>query len=139
MKAAKTYSTAGAFRRALEDRLESISREEHIDLQRVRRQVAFDRLLVRLFLGSNPLWLLKGGYALELKLAVARTTKDVDLGVQFPPGGGEDLPDAILAALQDAAGQPSDDFFEFSIGEATMDLDGAPYGGARFPVEAKNL
>lgn len=108
-----------------------------MDLQRVRRQVAFDRLLVRLFAGGNSPWLLKGGYALELKLALARTTKDVDLGLQFLPGGNYDLPDAILAALQDAAAQSSADFFEFSIGEATMDLDGAPYGGARFPIEAK--
>ena len=28
------------------------------------------------------------------------------------------------------------DFFSFSIGEAMLDLDAAPYGGARFPVEA---
>ncbi|MBA3976491.1 MAG: hypothetical protein C0504_19975 [Candidatus Solibacter sp.] len=27
------------------------------------------------------------------------------------------------------------DFFVFRIGEATMDLDGPPYGGARYPVE----
>ncbi len=28
------------------------------------------------------------------------------------------------------------DFFSFRIGEAMMDLDGAPYGGARYPVES---
>ena len=28
------------------------------------------------------------------------------------------------------------DFFVFLIGEPTMDLDAAPYGGARYPIEA---
>src|SRR5206468_1065085 len=28
------------------------------------------------------------------------------------------------------------DFFSFRIGEAMMDLDGTPYGGARYPVES---
>lgn len=45
----KSYSTAFAFRRALEDRLNAASKAEGVDLQRMRRQVAFDRLLVRLF------------------------------------------------------------------------------------------
>ena len=77
----KSYATASAFRRALEDRLAAASKAENIDLQRLRRQVAFDRLLVRLFAEGNPPWRLKGGYALELKLAVARTTRDLDLGL----------------------------------------------------------
>lgn len=77
----KTYSTASAFRRALEDRLNAESKAKGIDLQRMRRQVAFDRLLVRLFSEGNPPWRLKGGYALELKLSIARTTRDLDLGL----------------------------------------------------------
>jgi hypothetical protein len=28
------------------------------------------------------------------------------------------------------------DFFSFLVGKATSDLEGAPYGGARYPVEA---
>lgn len=77
----KSYSTAFAFRRALEDRLNAASKAEGVDLQRMRRQVAFDRLLVRLFAEGNPPWRLKGGYALELRLSVARTTRDLDLGL----------------------------------------------------------
>lgn len=45
----KKYATPAAFRRALEDRLQAIAKKEGIDLQRLRRQVAFDRLLARLF------------------------------------------------------------------------------------------
>jgi len=44
---------------------------------------AFDRLLCRLFAKPNAPWLLKGGYALELRLKTARTTRDMDLAVVF--------------------------------------------------------
>jgi hypothetical protein len=50
----KKYATAAAFRRALEDRLQDIAGKESVDLQRLRRQVAFDRLLARLFQGGQP-------------------------------------------------------------------------------------
>jgi hypothetical protein len=128
----KSYSTANAFRRALEDRLHAASKAEDIDLQRMRRQVAFDRLLVRLFAEGNPPWQLKGGYALELKLALARTTRDLDLGLSAGIVSGTKL----LEALQSAATKDTGDYFVYSIGEAVMDLDGAPYGGSRYPVEA---
>ena len=35
----RTYATAGAFRRALEERLKSMSQAEQIDINRLRRQV----------------------------------------------------------------------------------------------------
>jgi hypothetical protein len=43
------YATAAAFRVALETRLKAISTAERADLQRLRRQVSFDRLLARFF------------------------------------------------------------------------------------------
>jgi hypothetical protein len=43
---------------------------EQIDLNRLRRLVSFDRLLARLFRDEAPPWVLKGGYALELALAI---------------------------------------------------------------------
>ena len=64
----KRYATAAAFRRALEDRLQDIAGKEGVDLQRLRRQVAFDRLLARLFQVGQPHalpWVLKGGYAMS--------------------------------------------------------------------------
>ena len=39
--------------------------------------------------------------------------------------------------LQKAASVPLGDWFAFSIGSPVMDLDAAPYGGARYPVEAR--
>jgi hypothetical protein len=78
----KKYATAAAFRRALEDKLQDIAGKEGVDLQRLRRQVAFDRLLARLSQAGQPRvppWVLKGGYAMELRIKAARTTKDIDL------------------------------------------------------------
>jgi len=46
---AKSYQTAGALRTAPETRLQTRAREAGTDLQRLRRQVAFDRFLARMF------------------------------------------------------------------------------------------
>jgi hypothetical protein len=127
----KSYATAFAFRRALEDRLNVASKTEGVDLQRMRRKVAFDRLLVRLFAEGSPPWRLKGGYALELKLSIARATRDLDLGLSSGMLPGDEL----LESLQNAAARNTGDFFVYAIGEPVMDLDGAPYGGSRHPVE----
>ena len=47
------YQTARAFRAALEDRLKQTAHAQRLDLMRLRRQVAFDRLLARLFSESE--------------------------------------------------------------------------------------
>jgi hypothetical protein len=140
----KRYATAAAFRRALEDRLQDIAGNEGVDLQRLRRQVAFDRLLARLFQAAQPRalpWVLKGGYAMELRIKAARTTKDIDLTIRsvFSPGDKKDEQKnlVVLENLQEAAGFGSEDFFVYTIGEPISDLAAAPYGGARFPVEAR--
>lgn len=130
----KKYATATAFRRALEDRLKGIADKERLPLQRLRREVAFDRLLARLFAQEGAPWVLKGGYAMELRFKEARATKDIDLGLREALGTGED---ALLAALRAAASRDLGDFFVYEFGAAMMDLDGAPYGGSRFPVAAQ--
>lgn len=127
------YATGAALRTALEARLKEIAKTEGIELQRLRRQVAFDRFLARLFLRSQTQWVLKGGYAMELRFKIARATKDLDFTVRTLPGA---LGDAILEHLQEVGGQDLKDFFSFRIGDAIIDLDGAPYGGSRYPVEA---
>ena len=134
MKPTRQYASAAAFRAALEARLQTIAKAEGIDMQRLRRQVSFDRLLVRLFADKNAPWLLKGGYAMELRLQRARTTKDIDLTVAAGIEGGQAR---LLALLQDSASvMVGDDFFSFTIGASVLDLEGAPEGGARYPVTA---
>ena len=135
----KSYATATAFRRALEDRLKQVAGQERVALERLRREVAFDRLLARLFNRGDAPWVLKGGYALELRMKEARATKDIDLALRHTLGKekGGPLNDAILEALQAAAALDLGDFFEFQFGGVMKDLDAAPYGGARFPVTAR--
>lgn len=63
MAAQRQYATPGAFRTALEARLNEGARRDGVDLHRLRRQVAFDRLLARMFDPSQGLpdgWVLKG-------------------------------------------------------------------------------
>lgn len=140
MKAPKRYASATAFRVALESRLKVLAQAEGLDLQRLRRQVAFDRLLGRLFAEPEAPWLLKGGYAMELRLNTARTTRDIDLALRRIPVASADweanVPD-VLESLREAGNQNLHDFFTFVIGSAMQDLDAAPYGGARFPVDAR--
>jgi hypothetical protein len=140
MKSPQKYASATAFRSALEDRLKKLAQVESLDLQRVRRQAAFDRLLCRLFANPNAQWLLKGGYAMELRLKTARTTRDIDLGLKQLPGPAADWDASaatILEALREAGKLDLQDFFTFVFGDAMQDLDAAPYGGARFPVDAR--
>ena len=131
----RTYGTAGAFRRALEERLKSMSKTEQIDINRLRRQVSFDRLLARLFREDPAPWVLKGGYALELRFKSARSTIDIDLTLQRVVGTveGGDAVRAIREMLQAMADVSFEDWFEYTIGSAMMDITAAPYGGARHP------
>lgn len=143
MDEAKSYKTAGAFRTALENRLQTRARDEGTDLQRLRRQVAFDRFLARMF-SKGPKaaypWVLKGGYAMELRVRFARTTKDLDLTLHDGTHLSKDVKERreqIRTMLQDAAAAPFDDYFEFFVGEAKEDLTGAPGRGSRYPVQTQ--
>ncbi|NGX45523.1 MAG: hypothetical protein K940chlam2_00678 [Chlamydiae bacterium] len=69
----RRFSSASDFRMSLEMRLKHIAEERGIDLQRIRRQLAFDRFLSRVFLVSPDQFCLKGGYAMELIFSNART------------------------------------------------------------------
>jgi hypothetical protein len=140
MKPAKKYSSAGALRRALEDRLRQTANTGQVDLARLRRQVAFDRLLARLFHSDEVPWALKGGYAMELQLRVARTTVDIDLTLPATLNLSSDKTPAtstVREMLQEAASLDLGDWFVYTVGAPVMDLDAAPYGGARYPLECR--
>lgn len=131
MPQSSKYTSAGAFRQALEQRLKSISYVEGIDFQRLCRQVAFDRFLARVIGVPTRDWVLKGGYAMELRFVTARSTRDLDFTLRV----GDT--DSALEHLQRTGALDVEDFFSFRVGEAMMDLDAAPYGGARYPVESR--
>jgi predicted nucleotidyltransferase component of viral defense system len=124
------YSTPRAFRTALGDRLRLQAAREGNDLNRLQRQLAYERFLTRLFSLVGDTWVLKGGYALELRLGGrARATQDLDFNA---PGSAD-----LLDTLQEAAEQDGADHFRFVI-EAPQrgTLAGPPEGGQRFRVKA---
>ena len=129
----RRFLSAKAFRTSLEERLKTHARKEGMDLQRLRRQVAFDRLLARLFFDPEGPWVLKGGYAMELEFASARSTVDIDLTVRRSERTGG----TVLRMLRAAVELSLHDFFEFRVGQPTMNLATPPYGGSRYPVDAQ--
>jgi len=123
------YADAGAFRMALEQRLKDRAGGDGARLARDRKRVAFDRLLARLLTVAEGRWLLKGGFALDLRLAArARATKDID--IEWRAEEGE-----LLDSLVDAADHDADDFFVFSIERAGVPEDRLG-GSHRFRVTA---
>lgn len=132
------YKSPKAFRTALETRINAISRKEGVDIQRIRKQISYDRLLARLFLNKPSPWLLKGGYAMQLRVQNARATRDVDIAMkEILLNDGEDMGLALLALLQENVAHDLPDYFEFIVSGPIQDLDAAPYGGARFQVETR--
>jgi len=120
------YASGADFRRALEGRLQQQSLQTHMPLVRLRKLVAFDRLLARLVADAPENWLLKGGLALQLRLGQrARTTQDIDLLLVRP------LPD-LHQALVRATALDLKDWFEFDVAPAAA--PGVPGGGVRFLV-----
>jgi hypothetical protein len=136
----RTYANAAAFRQAVETRLRGVAQERGVQIQGLRLKVAIERLLARLFQEPSPPWLLKGGYAMELRFRPkARTTRDLDLTLGDPVGS-EALAGRLVEVhetLMDAAGRDIGDFFEFTIPPARSELTAAPGGGGVFNVIAK--
>ena len=137
------YGTPHAFRIALEARLRSVAQQQGTDLQRLQRRVAFERLLARLFADEDPPWLLKGGYALELRLQDrARSTLDLDLAVPEPDrlaptlarDRAEPMAVRIHEELQNAVECDLGDGFQFLI--RLPKRTNLPGGGIRCTVEA---
>jgi Nucleotidyl transferase AbiEii toxin, Type IV TA system len=113
------YGDAAAFRMALEQRLRDRA-ADGASLARDRKRVAFDRLLARLVVVAEGRWVLKGGFALDLRFdARARSTKDVDIEWRAPEG---EMTDALL----DAAAEETGDFFAFTIRFSLTSCSGSP-------------
>jgi hypothetical protein len=130
---ARSYPSAEAFKQALEQRLRAAAKTG-AEFSRRRQLLVFDRLLARIVAVLGDAATLKGGLALELRLARARTTKDVDLRVV-------DAPEPMLARLQEAGRQQLGDFMAFEIepdaDHPEIQNDGMPYEGRRFRAECK--
>jgi hypothetical protein len=105
---------------------------------RLRKGVAFQRLLARLLVIAPDSWMLKGGLALDFRLAdrvgpQPRATKDMDLA---RAAEGVEAADADFRAV---LGVGLDDFFEFAIEriEVPQEEDKVAAGAAlRYQVTA---
>lgn len=123
------FKTSRDFRQSLETRIRNISLETAIPLVRLRKLVVFERFLIRLLHIHPDRWVLKGGYALQLRLRdSARTTKGIDLL-------SKEQEDKIYPALQAAGFLDLGDWFSFEVAPATKSaLEGPSI--LRFPVRA---
>lgn len=74
---------------------------------------------------------------MELRICHARATKDMDLTcIRRIKNENELLSELILQELQTLGSMDLKDHFVYQIGKAQIDLENAPYGGARYPVTA---
>ena len=94
----------------------------------LRRQLAYDRLLARVFLAAPERWVLKGAGNLLARLPHARYSLDLDLLY-----AGE--LDTAADALRDAARRNLGDHFRFEVGSPRETLIGAR--GLTLPVTSR--
>lgn len=124
------YSSAGAFRRALETRLNAMSRATGQPLTRLRKMVTFERFLARIAVSHGETWLLKGGVAIQYRLGErARTTLDMDLLADGPR-------DSIHSTLASAGLLELGDWFEYLVGQPHRPVTDDAHS-IRFQIEAQ--
>ena len=134
------YNTADDLRQAIDHRLRRAAASEGLDVVRLRRQLAFERFLARLFANPDCPLVLKGGYAMELRLNNSRATKDIDLALsdeQIYSMGSSKLLATLQDLLAEAVGKDLGDFFYFEIQEKSSKLLTPPLGGLRSHVLAR--
>lgn len=121
--AGRHYASPGAFRRALTDRLKNLASDGPWTLPQLQRQIAYDRLLERLYLVDDR-WIVKGAAALLARQLGARSTIDIDLYRAQEQRTAET--DLRAAATRDLG-----DWFRFELGA------GQPFdSGTRLPIKA---
>ena len=124
------YASSAAFRQALETRLRTQSIETGMPLVRLRKLIAFDRLLARLVEAQPNAWVLKGGLALQVRFGqTARTTRDIDL---LLVGVTENVHGLLVQASRvDLA-----DWFGFEVIRSQPIFPGQPGSSIRFQVRS---
>lgn len=129
MPRAERGTTPSGFRHRLLALLRNASREQGVSAQRLQHRVAFERLLARL---SQDHWLLKGGFALELRYNwTHRPTKDVDLRTELP------LREALDTLRMEIVRFGTPDHCSFELGPIGSEMQGAPGGAIRVPIIAR--
>ncbi len=73
---------------------------------------------------------------MELRIARSRATKDIDLTFHEDDRAAFSSL-AIQDRLHELCNADIDDHFQFRVAAPTLDLENAPYGGARYPITAQ--
>lgn len=109
----------------------NVARDAGVVARRIHLVVAIDRLLVRLLAAAPGRWVVKGGYANQLRRPDdARFTEDLDLKID---AAIETAPELLASGF---AVDLADDFSYEAAASATP-LDGPPGGGIRFVIVAR--
>jgi nucleotidyltransferase AbiEii toxin of type IV toxin-antitoxin system len=129
----RRYATPLAFKQALEQRIKSSS-TTGADFARRRQLLVFDRFLARVVSVVGDAVMLKGGLVLEMRLARARTTKDIDLRMM---GSADNVLDQLQAAGRLDLGDYM--FFEIQsdLDHPEMRNEGMQYNGYRFRAQCR--
>jgi hypothetical protein len=120
------YASPAAFRRALTDKLKALAKESKWELPQLQRQIAYDRLLERLYMVDDG-WIVRGAVALLARDLGVRASKDIDVYRE----GERTL---VEAELRRAAELDVGDWFRFEVGATQAVSDGA--AGRRLPISA---
>jgi predicted nucleotidyltransferase component of viral defense system len=125
------YATPEAFRAALDQRIRNEATASDVTVMRLRKRVAFERFLARLIVVDPQRWVLKGAFALDLRLGLrTRTTKDIDLA-------GADDEQIATTGLIAAQAIDLHDHFSFDV-TRTPALDHAEiFRAVRYSVTAE--
>ena len=126
------YKTATAFRVALEERLRQRALESGTPLDRLRKEVAFQRLFARMTASDvADGWVLKGAQVLLIRLDErARATKDADTTWRYEAS-------ELQAALDEAMELDLGDGFSFEIGSRSRLEAETEDGGWRYSVRSR--
>jgi predicted nucleotidyltransferase component of viral defense system len=129
VSAGHRYRTQAALRTAVEEHLRQRAHDTGVPLDRLRKEVAHQRLLARLaVVAPTGSWALKGGQALLARLgSQARTTKDADATWR---AALDHFGDVLEAALDVDLG----DGFRFEAGAARPMTAETDEGGLRYAI-----
>jgi hypothetical protein len=122
----RAYGSPRSFRQALTDRLKTLAAAGPWGLPELQRQIAYDRLLARLYLVDRG-WIVKGATALLARELGVRATIDIDLYRETTVAVAE-------RELREAAAADLGDWFSFELGPSRPIRDGID--ARRVPVEA---
>lgn len=130
MTKAKGATPAGR-RASLIVRMSNAVREAGVVPRRIHLVVALDRLLVRLLVAAPGQWVVKGGYANQLRRPDdARFTEDLDLKID---AAIETAPELLASGFAVDLG----DDFNYEVATPPAPLESPPGGGLRFVVVAR--